>query len=79
MQAHVDPEFKINKKAMSENVPAAAQFAGLASLTYSSMFPNTPAMINWHGLRCNLSQVRGRSGSGSPYHLGDAGANTILF
>ncbi|KAK3921714.1 Leucine-rich repeat serine/threonine-protein kinase 1 [Frankliniella fusca] len=58
IKAHVDPEFKINKKAMSENVPAAAQFPGLASLTYSSMFPNTPAMINWHGLRCGLSQVR---------------------
>ncbi|KAE8744037.1 hypothetical protein FOCC_FOCC009321 [Frankliniella occidentalis] len=58
IKAHVDPEYKINKKAMSENVPAAAQFAGLASLTYSSMFPNTPAMINWHGLRCGLSQVR---------------------
>lgn len=58
IKAHPDPEFKINKKAMSDNVPAAAQFAGLASLTYSSMFPNTPAMINWHGLRCGLSQVR---------------------
>lgn len=57
LQSHPDPEFKINKKAMSDNVPAASQFAGLASLTYSSMFPNTPAMINWHGLRCGLSQV----------------------
>ncbi|XP_034249520.1 leucine-rich repeat serine/threonine-protein kinase 1 isoform X2 [Thrips palmi] len=58
IKAHPDPEFKINKKAMSDNVPAASQFAGLASLTYSSMFPNTPAMINWHGLRCGLAQVR---------------------
>ncbi|KAJ1529280.1 hypothetical protein ONE63_006078 [Megalurothrips usitatus] len=58
IKAHADPEFKINKKAMSENVPTAAQFAGLASLTYSSLFPNTPAMINWHGLRCGLAQVR---------------------
>ncbi|KAG8262242.1 hypothetical protein J6590_056305 [Homalodisca vitripennis] len=59
IKAHPDPENRINKKAMSEQVPAAStQFSGLQSLTYSNMFANTPVMINWHCQRCQLSQIR---------------------
>jgi len=49
-----DPEYKINKKAMGEKMPT--QLGGQTSLTYSTLFPNTPAMINWHG--CGLAHVK---------------------
>jgi hypothetical protein len=57
-QAYPDPEYKLNKAAMTEEgLPAMPQL-GLTSLTYSSLFPNTSVMINWHSQQCDLSQVR---------------------
>lgn len=60
LQAHPDPEYKINKKAMTENVnaPQFTIFNNITNLKYSSIFPNTPTMINWHNQRCNLSHIR---------------------
>lgn len=60
IKAHPDPEYKINKKAMTENVHSSqfSIFSSVTSLTYSAMFPNTAVMINWHNQRCHLSQVR---------------------
>ncbi|KRT85722.1 Ankyrin repeat-containing protein [Oryctes borbonicus] len=60
IKAHPDPEYKINKKAMTDNIHSShfSLFSGMSNLTYSTIFPNTPAMINWHNQRCNLSQIR---------------------
>lgn len=33
-------------------------FANISSLTYSSLFPNTPTMINWHNQKCGLSEIK---------------------
>lgn len=57
IKAHADPEYKLNKKAMTEQLPRGS-LAGMASLTYSSVFPNTPVMINWHGNRCQLRHIK---------------------
>lgn len=59
-QAHPDPEYKINKKAMTENINSSqfSIFSNITNLTYSTLFPNTPTMINWHNQRCHLSQIR---------------------
>ena len=46
---------------MTENIHSSqfgSLFSGISNLTYSSIFPNTPAMINWHNQRCHLSQIR---------------------
>ncbi|GIX66529.1 hypothetical protein CEXT_19851 [Caerostris extrusa] len=51
LKAYQDPEFKINKKAL-EIVPSAHLGGLLGSVTFSSMFPTTPVMINWHGQKC---------------------------
>lgn len=55
-KAFADPEHKINKKAMTDNI--ASQFGGLSSLTYSNIFPSTPVMINWHSQRCKLESIK---------------------
>ncbi|XP_071041167.1 leucine-rich repeat serine/threonine-protein kinase 1 isoform X3 [Parasteatoda tepidariorum] len=51
LKAYQDPEFKINKKAL-EIVPSTHLGGLLGSVTFSSMFPTTPVMINWHGQKC---------------------------
>ncbi|GFS86526.1 hypothetical protein NPIL_84741 [Nephila pilipes] len=51
LKAYQDPEFKINKKKL-EIVPSAHLGGLLGSVTFSSMFPTTPVMINWHGQKC---------------------------
>ncbi|CAG9859264.1 unnamed protein product [Phyllotreta striolata] len=60
IKAHPDPEYKINKKAMTENVNSSqfTIFSNVSNLTYSSLFPNTPTMINWHNQKCNLTQIK---------------------
>ncbi|CAG9769543.1 unnamed protein product [Ceutorhynchus assimilis] len=60
IKAHPDPEFKINKKAMTENINSShiTMFANVSSLTYSSLFPNTPTMINWHNQKCGLTEIK---------------------
>lgn len=55
-KAFADPEHKINKKAMTDNI--ASQFGSLSSLTYSNIFPSTPVMINWHSQRCKLESIK---------------------
>lgn len=60
IKAHLDPEYKINKKAMTESTQTS-HFSALSSfgnVTYPSLFPNTPTMINWHNQQCRLSQIR---------------------
>ncbi|GAB6033061.1 hypothetical protein CHUAL_012677 [Chamberlinius hualienensis] len=55
LKAHPDPEHKINKKAF-DVIPViqfgGLGFAGVGSVTYSSMFPTVPVMVNWHGQKC---------------------------
>ncbi|XP_021920937.1 leucine-rich repeat serine/threonine-protein kinase 1 isoform X3 [Zootermopsis nevadensis] len=58
IKAYPDPEYKLNKAAMTEDGLPAMPQSGLTSLTYSSLFPNTSVMINWHNQQCDLSQVR---------------------
>lgn len=45
---------------MTENVNSSqfSIFSNITNLTYSTMFPNTPTMINWHNQKCQLSQIR---------------------
>ncbi|KAF5301002.1 hypothetical protein FQR65_LT08985 [Abscondita terminalis] len=71
VKAHPDPEYKINKKAMTESInsPQFSIFANVTHLTYSSLFPNTPTMINWHNLRCHLSQIRPQWLTDAALHL----------
>ncbi|XP_063987510.1 leucine-rich repeat serine/threonine-protein kinase 1 [Diachasmimorpha longicaudata] len=60
IKAHPDPDYKINKKAMTEGTQTS-HFSALSSfgnVTYPSLFPNTPTMINWHDQQCRLSQIR---------------------
>ncbi|XP_049820088.1 leucine-rich repeat serine/threonine-protein kinase 1 isoform X2 [Aethina tumida] len=59
-KAHPDPEYKINKKAMTENINSSqfTIFSNVTSLTYSTIFPNTPTMINWHNQKCGLTQIK---------------------
>ena len=58
-QAHQDPEFKVNKRAM--DIKPSHQFSSIAMNTqsgvYSSLCPTIPVMINWHGQRC-LSYIK---------------------
>ncbi|VEN41536.1 unnamed protein product, partial [Callosobruchus maculatus] len=59
-KAHTDPEYKINKKMMTENVNCShfPLFSNVTNLTYSALFPNNPTMINWHNQKCNLTQIK---------------------
>lgn len=70
-KAHPDPEFKINKKAMTENVNSSqfSIFSNITNLTYSALFPNTPTMINWHNQKCNLTQIRTQWLTDAALHL----------
>lgn len=60
IKAHPDPEYKINKKALStdESYSAITSIASPSNLTYSSLFPSTATMINWHNNNCQLSTIR---------------------
>ncbi|KAG7189414.1 hypothetical protein KM043_017118 [Ampulex compressa] len=60
IKAYPDSEYKINKKAMTE-CTQTSHFSALSSfgnVTYSTLFPNTATMINWHNQQCHLSQIR---------------------
>ncbi|RXG51538.1 Leucine-rich repeat serine/threonine-protein kinase 1 [Armadillidium vulgare] len=54
MNAHADPEYKVNKRSFE--VKPSQQFSCLSNMSsigvYSSLFPTVPVMINWHGQRC---------------------------
>jgi Leucine-rich repeat (LRR) protein len=58
LKSFADPEFKISKKAVELPglYPTAA--GGGTSVTFSSMFPTTPVMINWHSLNGCLKNIR---------------------
>lgn len=45
---------------MTENINSSqfSLFSNMTNLTYSSMFPNTPIMINWHNQKCHLSYIK---------------------
>lgn len=60
IKAYPDSEYKINRKAMTE-CTQSSHFSALSSfghVTYSTLFPKTPTMINWHNQQCHLSQIR---------------------
>ncbi|XP_014247457.1 leucine-rich repeat serine/threonine-protein kinase 1 [Cimex lectularius] len=50
IRAHSDPEYLINKRAMSEAVTKG--------LTFTSLLANTPVMINWHGGSAQVPYIR---------------------
>jgi hypothetical protein len=61
IKAYPDAEYKINKKAMTEGSQTSSHFSALSSfggVTYSTLFPSIPTMINWHDQQCRLSQIR---------------------
>lgn len=47
LKSHPDPEFKINKKNVQFN---SAHSNLISNLTFSSIFPTVPVMINWHSI-----------------------------
>ncbi|XP_017885653.1 leucine-rich repeat serine/threonine-protein kinase 1 [Ceratina calcarata] len=55
-KAYPDSEYRINKKAMTEN--GTSILSSFNSVTYASLFPNTASMINWHDQQCHLSRIR---------------------
>lgn len=58
-RAHPDPEYKINKKALTtETELAGIKLPSFSNLTYSQLFPNTAIMINWHNNNnCQLQKI----------------------
>uniref|UniRef100_A0A182IMZ8 non-specific serine/threonine protein kinase n=1 Tax=Anopheles atroparvus TaxID=41427 RepID=A0A182IMZ8_ANOAO len=64
IKAHPDPDYKINKKAFAGQEAAEYSASPLAfvklggNCTYSSLFPSTATMINWHSNNCRLGLIR---------------------
>uniref|UniRef100_A0A182PFW2 non-specific serine/threonine protein kinase n=1 Tax=Anopheles epiroticus TaxID=199890 RepID=A0A182PFW2_9DIPT len=66
IKAHPDPDYKINKRAFTGLEPSAAEYSASplalartgGNFTYSSLFPSTATMINWHSSNCRLALVR---------------------
>ncbi|KXJ72845.1 hypothetical protein RP20_CCG017127 [Aedes albopictus] len=57
IKAHADPDYKINKKAFAQEAEYSA-FPLVGSFTYSSLFPSTATMINWHSNNCRLALIK---------------------
>ncbi|KAI1294731.1 Leucine-rich repeat serine/threonine-protein kinase 1 [Halotydeus destructor] len=55
LKSFPDPEYKINRKAIE--LPGILGTNMMGSVTFSSMFPTAPVMINWHSLGC-LTNIR---------------------
>ncbi|XP_038220950.1 leucine-rich repeat serine/threonine-protein kinase 1 [Zerene cesonia] len=55
-KAYPDPEYKLNKSALSETVLAGRDAD--SALSFSARCPSTPVMINWWELRCQLARLR---------------------
>ncbi|CAK1555976.1 unnamed protein product [Leptosia nina] len=55
-KAYPDPEYKLNKSAISEAVIAGKDAD--PALSFSARCPSTPVMINWRELRCQLARLR---------------------
>jgi ankyrin repeat protein len=60
IKAFPDPDYKINKKSLAyeTDLPTGVKTASVSNLTYSSLFPNTPTMINWHSNNCYLQCIK---------------------
>lgn len=58
IKAHPDPDYKINKKALCFETDYAGAHPSITNFTYSTLFPNTATMINWHSNNCKLSNIR---------------------
>lgn len=59
IKAHPDPEYKINKKALSsDDSYSSLTSSTVTNMTYSALFPNTATMINWHNNNCQLNAIR---------------------
>ncbi|XP_050071280.1 leucine-rich repeat serine/threonine-protein kinase 1 isoform X1 [Anopheles maculipalpis] len=66
IKAHPDPDYKINKRAFTGQEPSAAEYSASplafvkmgGNFTYSSLFPSTATMINWHSNNCRLGVIR---------------------
>ncbi len=59
LKANQDLENGINKKGIAEfNHSLVKGFASVGSLAYSSIFPSTPVMVNWHNQGGCLSAVK---------------------
>lgn len=56
LQAYPDPDYKLNKSTISEAV--FNERDGDSALTYSSLCPTIPVMVNWRELRAQISQLR---------------------
>lgn len=56
LKSFADPEFRISKKALE--LPGFGSGLAANSVTFSSMFPTTAVMINWHGLGNSLTMIR---------------------
>ncbi|XP_062537326.1 leucine-rich repeat serine/threonine-protein kinase 1 isoform X2 [Armigeres subalbatus] len=57
IKAHADPDYKINKKAFAHEAEYSA-LPLVGSFTYSSLFPSTATMINWHSNNCRLATIK---------------------
>ncbi|XP_045530212.1 leucine-rich repeat serine/threonine-protein kinase 1 isoform X2 [Pieris brassicae] len=55
-KAYPDPEYKLNKSAISETVISGKDAD--TALSFSARCPSTPVMINWRELRCQLTRLR---------------------
>ncbi|CAB3231871.1 unnamed protein product [Arctia plantaginis] len=55
-KAYPDPDYKLNKSTISETV--FNERDGDSALTYSSLCPTTPVMVNWRELRAQISQLK---------------------
>ncbi|CAB0014704.1 unnamed protein product [Nesidiocoris tenuis] len=61
IRAHNDPEYSINKKAMSEAVTKGHAF--------TSLLANTPVMVNWHGGSAQIPYIRYQWLVGAALHV----------
>ncbi|KAF6207493.1 hypothetical protein GE061_015939 [Apolygus lucorum] len=61
IRAHSDPEYSINKKAMSEAVTKGHAF--------TSLLANTPVMVNWHGGSAQIPYIRYQWLVGAALHV----------
>lgn len=59
-QAYPDPEYKLNKSAVSELVlrGRGGRAARGAELTYSALAPAVPVVVHWRALHTQLDHIR---------------------
>lgn len=61
IKAHTDPEYNLNKKAITEAVNKG--------LSFTSLLANTPVMVNWHGGQASLPYIRCQWLVGAALHV----------